>query len=704
MRPPDARALFVAAALAVPAGAAPVPRDVTIVRDRYGVPHVQGPTDASVAFGLAWAQAEDNLLHVEDNFVRAVGRASELHGEKTFRDDWLARALEIPAHARREYETAAPHMRAIYDAYAAGLNHYVDRHPATRLRLLERFEPWHPLALLRFKYHQLEFVGYAGLDPEDLRVAAGGPGPERSQGSNAWAVAPRRSASGHAMLFINPHIGFYGVAQYYEAHVQSGEGWNFSGVGRYGFPLPYIGHNERLGWTHTDNYPDHGDLYVETFDDPSSPLSYRYGAGRRQATAWTEEIRVKSAAGLETRRTAFRKTHHGPLVAEHEGKPVALRLSKLEEGGWFDQWLAMAKSSTLAEFKAALRRVAIPYMNVTYADRDGNILYVYNGTVPRRSLKFDWRKPVDGSDPETEWRGYHTFDELPQVENPASGYVQNCNSTPFATTSSGNPEPGRFPAYMIGPETDNPRAQVSRQVLEERPKLTFDEWARAATDTRVHQAGPALAELVAEWERLRAEDAPRAEAVAPLVAELRAWDRVSRVDSVAMHVFVDWYARGQKAAGGPWPLVSRLEATRSELQRTWGTWRVPWGEINRHQRTAWDGSEPFADARPSLPVPGAPGPLGIVFNFYTAPAAQDGKRRYGTSGNSYVGVVEFGPTPRARSVVYYGQSGDPASPHYADQAPLYARGELKPAWFEKAEVTANAERTYHPGEEPGATR
>lgn len=664
----------------------------TIYRDTWGVPHIYGPTDASVVFGMAYAQAEDNFAHLQDNFLRALGRAAEVHGEGSLQDDQIARALEIPRLAREEYERSSPRMRALYDAYAAGLERYAAKHPEAP-RVLERFEPWYPLALMRFKYQQLEFLGYAGLDFKNLRVAVPDPA-EKPQGSNSWAAGPARSASGHPLLFINPHVGFFGVGQYYEAHLHSEEGWNFSGVGRYGLPFPYMGHSDVLGWAHTDNYPDHGDLYAETFDDPSNPLAYRYGSGHRTATRWTEEIRVKTDKGIEARRFAFRKTHHGPILSEHEGKPVAVKLAKMEEGGWLDQWYEMSRARSLAEFKQALRRVAIPYMNITYADRDGNILYVYNGTVPRRSTRFDWSRPVDGSDPETEWQGFHPFEELPQVLNPASGFVQSCNSSPFATTTAGNPDPAAFPKYMIGPETDNGRARVSKLILSGKEKLTFEDWTRAATDTRVLEAGEEIPELVAEWERLEGE---RKEALAPLIAELKAWDRVGRLDSVAMTLFVEWLDRRRGASGatGEWARVRTLEDARRELERAWGTWRVAWGEINRLQRTSWTGTEAFSDERESLPVPGGPGWLGIVYNFYTRrlPAS---KRRYGVMGNSYVSVVEFAPQPKARSIVYFGQSGDPKSPHYFDQAPLYARGEFKPAWFTLEEIKANLERAYQP--------
>jgi acyl-homoserine lactone acylase PvdQ len=648
-----------------------------------------------VAFGLAYAQAEDHFVHLEDNFIRAMGRSAEVHGDKAFEADRITRALEIPRRARAEYDRAAPHMRAIYDAYAAGLNHFLAARPDLRPRLLTHFEPWLPLALLRLKYHQLEFMGYAGLDGQKLKFDLSKYKVERPQGSNAWAVAPAKSKSGHAMLLINPHIGFYGLGQYHESHLVSEEGLNFSGVGRYGFPFPYMGHNEALGWGHTDNYPDIGDLYMETFNKPGDPLAYRYGSGWRQAVQWNEDILVKTEAGMERRRQSFRKTHHGPLLSSHEGKPLALRMAGMDEGGWFDQWHAMMRSRNLSQFKRALGAVAIPYMNITYADRDGNIFYAYNGSVPRRSAAVDWLKPVDGSDPRTEWNGYHAFAELPQVTNPASGYVQNCNSSPFATTPGSGLDPRNYPAYMIGWEVDNPRAKVSREILESQRQFSFEEWTRAATDTRIYEAGRMIPELAADFTKLGKQ--PRFAALAPVIASLQGWDRVSSIESTPMTMFIQYFVKWRQmpsSADGDARLTALAEA-RAELVEAWGRWDVPWGEINRLQRNApHDGSEPFSDARPSLPVRGAPGWVGVVFNFYTGAPPKGSRARYGTQGNSYVSVVEFAPRPRARSIVYYGQSGDPASPHYFDQAPLYARGEFKPAWFHADEVAANSERDY----------
>ena len=671
-------------------------RTVTIYRDTYGVPHVFGRTDASTVFGFAYAQAEDNFWRVEENFIRAVGRASEVYGERTLDDDRLNRALEITKLAQEEYARLDPHMRAMCDAYAAGFNYYLARHPEVRPRLLTQIEPWHTLAFIRYNYYQNGFAHDPALLREKLQTAASDSDLKQHTGSNGWVIGPSRSATGHAMLFINPHLPFFGTGQVYEGHVHSDEGWNFTGYTRFGFPFPYVGHNENGGWVSTDNAADLTDVYLETFDDPARPLAYKYGNGYRLATERVEEIRIKTAAGLETRKFTMRKTHHGPILRARDGKLLALRMAKHGSDGWLREWYDMTRAKSLAALKRAMTPLNMLFGNVMYADRQGNTWYLYNGAVPKRDPRFDWTKPVDGSDPATEWQGYHTIDELPQMTNPKSGWMQNCNTTPFLLTSEGNLDPKQFPKYMVQ-EGDNPRGAISREILASKPKFTFEEWTRFAFDTRVMNASKRLPGLIAILKQdLEAQTGSGDSRLREVYDELVRWNHQATNDSVAMTLFSLWHdrvARDQKA--DPLPALKEVIST---LQRDFGTWKVAWGEISRLQRIDESKGEDFLDSRASLMVPGANGNDGAVFTFYAAPMRGQ-KRRYGVAGASYVSVVEFAPKVRALSIHTFGASGDPKNKHYMDQAALYARGEFKPAWLTLEDIRANLEAAYHPGEE-----
>lgn len=708
-----------------------IARSVTIYRDEYGVPHIFGPTDASCVFGYIYAQAEDNFWQIEDSYLRALGRASEVYGEKSLNDDLLNHALEIPKLARAEYEKSSAQTKTLSNAIAMGLNYFLERNPQVKPRLITHFEPWHVFAFNRFAVYQLFIFGKSGLRVDEIRKATtevasdlpptGTSGSKSSNetseqaetdlsfadglepmiGSNMWAVVPQKTSTGNAMLFINPHQPFFGPGQWYEGHLHSDEGWDLSGASFFGSGFPTIGHNQVLGWSHTVNDPDITDLYIEKFDDSAKPLAYRYGDEQRTATEWTDSIKVKTGNSAVTRTFKFRKTHHGPIVAIRNDQPLTLRMSRLEEGGMVDTWYAMGKSRSMSEFKQAISRGSIPMFNVMYADNAGNIFYIYNGAVPRRSDKFDWVKPVDGSNPETEWKGYHSMDELPQLTNPKTGYLQNCNQTPFTTTREGNPEKSSFPSYMVR-ENDNGRARISRRILEREAKFSFDDWTRAGLDTSVIESERNIPELAAEVEKLKEKDATRAAKLAGPIDLLKSWNHVSTIDSKPMTLFTLWFERwGRLRAAGTkddWLRARALEDVIGSLERDFGSWQVGWGDVNRLQRIQSGGElEPFSDSKTSLPIAGGPGWVGIVNNFYTRPE-KDQKRRYGVAGTSFVSVVEFGPKVRARSLLVFGQNGDPASPHHFDQAELYSKREFKTAWYALSDVKAHAKRTYHPGE------
>lgn len=694
-------------------------RAVTIYRDTYGVPHVYGATDEAVVFGLMYAQAEDNFSQIEEDYLRLLGHASEVHGEEALPDDLVRHALGVCEAARAKYRRAGAKIRSLSRAAALGLNYFLANNPRCRPRLLTTFRPWYFFAR---QPGDAALLKRAGVTAEEflqtVRPAAGGlrepaslpvprvaeparPTTGDTDGSNIWALAPRRSSTGHALLMINPHTPFFGGFQRYEAHLHSEEGLRVAGFAILGTPYIRSGHNGYVAWGHTNNNSNFFDLYEESFDCPEEPLAYRHGAGYRQAVEWTARLRVKTEGRVATRRFVLRKTHHGPVIGGGGGKFLTLKVAAAESDE-FEQRYEMCRSRTLTEFRAALSRATLVGANTMYADRAGNIYYLHGNAVPRRAPQFDWRRPVDGADPATEWQGYHSIDELPQVLNPASGWMQNCNSDFFLTTEGPGVAEATHPPYMVaGPDT--PRAKMSRRVLAAKPLWSAEELTRAAFSRYVLEAETLIPQLCAAWAE---NGATRPEShAADAVELLRSWDCVSTLDSTAMTLFTFWFQRLYPARlkdpdfavyEGVAGMVLALEDAVGELLEGFGRWRVEWGEINRLQRPD-SGVSGFSDERPSVPVPGGWGTAGLLFTFY-APGRPNTRRRYGVSGSSFLSVVELGRRVNASSVVPFGQSADPQSPHFFDQARLYARGELKPAWFQLSEVKANLAAAYHPGE------
>ncbi len=692
-------------------------RMVTIHRDGFGVPHIEGQTDESVVFGLAYAQAEDFFWQVEDSYILALGRYCEVHGIRGLNSDLLNHAFQVVEQSRQHFLELPPQTRALASAYATGLNFYLATHPNVKPRLIQHFEPWHPVAWRRqimlelcYRYTRLS-DSYLPRTNERIWAATG---------SNGWALRGERTQSGDAMLLANPHLPWFGLAQMHEAHLMSGEGWNFTGATFFGSPMLMLGHNGKLGWTLTTNEPDIADVWQVRFDHPEDPLLYRYGEGYRRATEWQDAIKIKTRHGVREKHFTFRKTHHGPIVGKEDDQTLlAARICGLYDTSPFRQALRMIKSDNLAEFRTALAMAELPIMNVVYADRDDNILYLYGGRIPRRDPSFDWSQPVDGSDPRTEWRGIHTIDELPQVLNPTCGYVQNCNSSPFTTTHNDELCPDEYPAYMIEDRYDDKRrAKMSREILQGLADCTFERMQELAFDTTIYWARHKLPEYEKHFQVLQKTRPQLARRIEPYLNHLRAWDCRVTAQSTAATLCEAWYELlygldypgeriGDAYRDNPAKQLEALAVAAEQLQRMHGDWKVPYADLHRIQRPPRVPdilAARFSDDDPSLPCISAHGPMGVIFTQYFTPSAHipfviTQRKRYGVVGATYLGVYEFGRQGvRAASLVHFGQSGDPDSPHYFDQAHFLSECRLKPVPFTHPEVMAAARRSYHPGQ------
>ena len=694
---------------------------VTIYRDHYGVPHIYGESDANAVFGLLYAQCEDDFQRVEMNYIEKLGRLAEIKGEDKIYDDLLIRLVLDQEEAKKDYARAPAWLKKLCNAFADGINYYLYKHPGTKPALLSRFEPWYPLL---WTDGSIGAINTAGLGMAELRNFYSGEKKdatvhninreEPATGSNGFAFAPRITESGHSILYINPHVTFYFRP---EVHMVSGEGLNAYGAVTWGQFFVYQGFNEHCGWMHTSSGVDAADLYIEKISKKKNGYFFEYAGERKPVSQKNIAILYKTGNSLETRRITTFFTSHGPVMASRNGQWLSLKADNRLMNGLMQCW-QRTKATGLEDFQKSLDLKGNISNNTVYADASGNIAYWHGNRIPVRDTAYDWSKPVDGSVKATEWKGYHSIRETVHSINPGNGWLQNCNSTPFTVSGMYSPKKENFPLYMA-PDGENFRGINAVRTLSGHTNYNLDKVIAAGYDARLAAFEVLVPALVRSLSRRNSTDS--FSNLHDAVLLLKGWDYRSSDTSIATTLAIEWGEQlmagisttvlppsmpasqvnavtwfADHAAAGQ--LLEPLQAAIKNLQAKYGSWKIPWGQVNRFQRLNSSLENVFDDTQPSIPVGFASAVWGQLPS-YVSRSFPGTKNRYGYNGNSFICAVEFGKKVKAKSLLAGGNSGDPASPHFFDQAQMYTKGIFKEVLFYKEDVLKHVSRSYKPGEE-----
>ena len=657
-------------------------KSTEILWDTYGIPHIYGQDVKSAfrAFGWAQMQSHGNLLL--RLYGQARGRAAQYWGEDFIDSDRWVLTMGVPERASVWYEAQDASFRSYLDAFADGINTYVKSNPDAIDDEVEVVLPIKGEDILAHLQRVLNFTFV--VSPEQV---AGVSTSESKAGSNGWAIAPSRSASGNAMLLANPHLPWSDLYLWYEAQITA-PGIDAYGASLVGIPVLTIAFNDNLGWTHTVNTHDGWDAYqLELAGD-----GYRFDGKVRAFETKTISLKVKQSDGtLREQPLVVKSSIHGPVVSEVDGKTTALRVVGLEQPGVLEQWWDMARSRNLAEFEKALQRLQLPMFTVMYADREGHIMHLFNGQVPvREQGDFEyWQGLIQGNTSKTLWTKTHPYQDLPRIIDPPSGWLQNANDPPWTTTFPVAIEPDKYPSYMA-PDLMYFRAQSSASMLAEDEKITFDEMVKYKHSTRMEFAERILDDLIPSARKYGGELAQKAATV------LEKWDRQANADSRGAVLFANWAQEldYDEAFSKPWtkdsPLttpdglanpqsaVGLLEAAAAKVQKIYGKLDVAWGDVFRVKY-----------GNMNLPGNGGDGYLGIfrVVNF----APSENGRFQPVAGDSYVAAIEFSKPVKAMALMSYGNSSQPDSRHSVDQLELFAEKKLRPVWRTKKDIEANLE-------------
>jgi acyl-homoserine-lactone acylase len=677
-------------------------QSVTIIRDDWGIAHVYGKTDADAVFGMEYAQAEDDFNRIETNYLNSLGRLAEAEGTAAVFQDLRQRLFVDPDSLRAQYARSPLWLRRLMDAFADGLNYFLYKHPEVKPRVITRFEPWMALSFTEGSIGgDIERINVRELavlygDSADARPRTpDGDFEADPSGSNGIAIVPRLAANRHALLWINPHTSFFFRS---ELQMVSEEGLNAYGAVTWGQFFIYQGFNATAGWMHTSSGVDNIDEFLET-----SPLNSR-----------DITVPFKTDTGIARKTFTVHYTPHGPIVRKDGDRPVSVSLMWQPINALIQSY-SRTKARNYGEFRKIMDLHTNSSNNTVFADAAGNIAYFHSNYIPRRDTSFDWSRPVDGANPATAYKGVLSFEETPNVVNPASGWVYNANNWPWSAAGEGSsPSRARYPRYVETGGEETARGYHALRVLGGRSGWTMNALRDAAFDSYLPAFERMIPPLLVAYDQAPSDSLKTM--LAEPVAALRGWDYRWGAGSVPTSLAVYWggfigrrVARDARAAGisvmqyvatsraGPAALLGALADAVDTLNANFNTWKTPWDAINRFQRISPEIAPRFDDAQPSIPVPFTASVWGSLAAFGARPYPNT-RKWYGTSGNSFVAVVEFGDSVRAKAVTAGGESGAPRSPHFNDQAQRYASGNLRDVYFYRSQLLGHTEREYHPGE------
>jgi acyl-homoserine-lactone acylase len=694
-------------------------QEVTIIRDNWGIPHIYGKTDADAVFGLLYAQCEDDFKRVELNYIEKLGRLAEIKGESVLYNDLEIRLLIDEDEAKADYKKAAPWLKKLLQSYADGINFYLYKHPEVKSALLTHFEPWYPLLWTDGSIGAISTANlttaelktfYSGNDKKVSYVARES---EVQTGSNGFALAPSKTASGNAILYINPHTTFYFRP---EVQVHSDEGLNVYGAVTWGQFFIYQGFNDYCGWMHTSSNVDVADLYAENIVRKKEQLFYEYESKLVPVVEKNITINYLENGKLVPKTFKTYATVHGPIMAQREGKWISLKSNNRSMTGLVQSWVR-TKSRGFDDYKQAMDLKANTSNNTVFADNKGNIAYWHGNFVPIRDPKLNWSKVMDGTTAATQWKGLHDVSETVHSYNPANGWLQNCNSTPFSVSGNNSPKKADYPFYMA-PDGESFRGVNAVRLLSKGEKYTLDKVIADGYDRKLSVFEVLIPSLVDRFEKEVKAGSSLYTDLAEPIALLKAWNYYAEENSVATTLANEWafkldpkirktytdegeidqventklFAKNATAT----ELLPQLQEVIKELNAKFSTWQIPWGSINRFQRQTGTIDLTYSDAVASLPIANASSLWGSLPAFKSN-YQENTKLRYGSSGNSFVCAVEFGPRIKAKSLLAGGNSGDPKSKHFNDQSEMYQKGQFKDVLFYKEDVLKNDERIYHPG-------